>query len=693
MEMMMTKIKTKHGHWGTPIAMTLDKLADAMRSERRLKVVEQLAERAATASAGSALKGRDSQPMLIFSSLFSRKGVHDFCQPTGLVLLSIDLGGDSREASLLRRRAEQLPQTVMAFTGASRRTLKIIARCTPADGKLPADSIAYLRFLKQAQQQAARYFEAMLGRHIPLVEESLTRGCRMSQDSALYYNAEAQPVTVISGLGELQRQYPLARTDRNGNCESEPLAADIERQRADYYACVDRAWEETDADDDDAVSQERFMVRLAELCRQSALPEESCVQRTGNYSRWHMDIDTVRRIFRTVYKKRPEGRPWSQLSEKERVARKLKEFFDRRYELRFNVMKQIEEFRPRGIDYHPWQPLCQRDMLRIAHEEMMDCGASWPIGVEQYVRSSLSPNYNPVHEFLAGCGTWDGKRDYIGQLARRVPCSHPAWQRLFHRWFLGMVAQWTGCSADYGNAVVPMLIGRQGTHKSTFCRLLLPPELREYYIDDIKLDNAEQVERMLSRMLLVNIDEYNAKTDREQAKIKRVLTEKDVQTRKMRSDQYELRPRMASFIATTNEQEPLVDPTGSRRYLCCEVTGLIDTDTPIDHHQLYAQAVQELHCGALWHFTKAEEETICQHNEHYRRESTPETLLLSFFEPAERSKEFFLRAVDIQAEIKKHVRGADVPNIKMLTMALKACRFPYGSYDGYRGWYARPIRL
>ena len=684
----MTKIKTKHGHWGTPIAMTLDKLADAMRSERRLKVVEQLAERAATASAGSALKGRDRQPMLIFSSLFSRKGVHDFCQPTGLVLLSIDLGGDSREASLLRRRAEQLPQTVMAFTGASRRTLKIIARCTPADGKLPADSIAYLRFLKQAQQQAARYFEAMLGRHIPLVEESLTRGCRMSQDSALYYNAEAQPVTVISGLGELQRQYPLARTDRNGNCESEPLAADIERQRADYYACVDRAWEETDADDDDAVSQERFMVRLAELCRLSALPEESCVQRTGNYSRWHMDIDTVRRIFRTVYKKRPEGRPWSQLSEKERVARKLKEFFDRRYELRFNVMKQIEEFRPRGIDYHPWQPLCQRDMLRIAHEEMMDCGASWPIGVEQYVRSSLSHNYNPVHEFLAGCGTWDGKRDYIGQLARRVPCSHPAWQRLFHRWFLGMVAGWLGKSRDYGNAVVPLLVGRQGCRKSTFCKLLVPHSLREYYIDDLKLDNAEQAERVLGRMMLVNIDEYNAKTDREQAKIKRLLTERDVQVRKMRSDQYVMVQRMASFIATTNERQPLNDATGSRRYLCVEVTGTIDTESALNYQQLYAQALYELEHGEPYYMSREEEQLMEEHNQRFQNTSTAEILLTSYYRPAARQKQHFMRAVDILADLQRRTRGSDRPNMQRLVKALKAQHFEYGAMDGQRGWYA-----
>ena len=718
MEMMMTKVRTNHGRWGTPIAMTLDELADVMRSERRSAIVQQMADRAADArrydeltgcreltgyqelsgrhelagccelTGRRALKGRDRLPYLIFSSLFSRRGVHDFRQPTGLVLLSISLGDDSLEASLLRKHAEQLPQTVMAFTGVSRRTLKIVARCTPADGMLPADSFAYLRFLKQAQQQAARYFEAMLGCRIPLVEESLTRGCRMSQDAALYYNREAVPLTVISGLEELRRQYPLARTDRRGNCESEPSAADIERQRTDYYACVDRAWEETDATDDDAVSQERFMVRLAELCRKSGLPEEASVRRTGNYSRWRMDTDTVRKIFRTVYTKKPEGRPWSQLLPKERMARKVKDFFDRRYELRYNVMKQIEEFRPKGVDYHPWQPLSERDILRLAQEEMMDCGATWPIGVEQYARSSLSRNYNPVHEFLAGCGQWDQRRDYIGQLARRVPCSHPHWQRLFHRWFLGMVAGWLGRSRDYGNAVVPLLVGRQGCRKSTFCKLVLPHSLREYYIDDLKLDNAEQAERVLSRMALVNIDEYNAKTDREQAKIKRLLTERDVQVRRMRSDQYIMLQRMASFIATTNERQPLTDTSGSRRYLCVEVTGTIDTVSPLNYQQLYAQALYELDHGEAYYMSPEEERMMEDYNQRFQNTSTAEILLSSYYQPAARQKNHFMRAVDILADLQQRTRGSDRPNMQRLVKALKAQHFEYGALDGQRGWYA-----
>ena len=413
---------------------------------------------------------------------------------------------------------------------------------------------------------------------------------------------------------------------------------------------------------------------------------------------------------------RPQHRRWQEtailVSQKKRIAQGVKRFFDENYELRYNTIKQYEEFRPRqpeepshgtekpthGAEEAPheaekatqeWRQLTDRDLRRIVFEQMEQVGVAWSIDIELYVRSSILRNYNPIADFLASCPPWDGQTDYIRQLARRVPCSFPEWPDWFHRWFLAMVAQWQQRSRDYGNALVPMLIGGQGTHKSTFCKLILPPALREYYIDDIKLDSSEQVERMLGRMLLVNIDEYNAKTDREQAKIKRVLTERDVQTRKMRSDQYIMLPRMASFIATTNEREPLNDPTGSRRYLCCEVTGIIDTSTPIPYGQLYAQAQYELNAGAPWHFSKEEETVIERHNQSYQQQSSTEQLLLAYFEPAERNKEHFMLAVEILQEMRQHVRPTDMPSLKLLTLALKRCHFPYGRIHGNRGWYAQ----
>ena len=434
----------------------------------------------------------------------------------------------------------------------------------------------------------------------------------------------------------------------------------------------------------------------------------------------YMNIEELLKRFRNwlfSVKSEKDGPALSSVNERQRIVEGVRRFFKENYDLRYNVMKQTEEYRrkePSIVRQEPlisrekplisqeepliqaaepaWQQLTDRVFRRMAIEQMEQVGVAWSIDVELYLRSALIPDYSPVLDYLGNCGTWDGQTDHIRNLARRVPTGFNKWPDYFHGWMLAMVAQWLNLSSEFGNAVVPMLIGAQGTHKSTFCRLLLPPCLREYYIDDIKLDNAEQVERMLSRMLLVNIDEYNAKTDREQAKIKRVLTEKNVQTRKMRSDQYVLLPRMASFIATTNDLEPLYDPTGSRRYLCCEVTGIIDTGTPIDYRAVYAQAVTELRSGAPWYYSKDEEADIERHNQNYRRQTTPETVLLSYFEPAERNKAHFMLAVDIQKELRKHVRMTDVPSIKKLTLALKACHFPYGKIQGVRGWYARLLQ-
>ena len=146
---------------------------------------------------------------------------------------------------------------------------------------------------------------------------------------------------------------------------------------------------------------------------------------------------------------------------------------------------------------------------------------------------------------------------------------------------------------------------------------------------------------------------------------------------------------MASFIATTNERQPLNDPTGSRRYLCVEVTGIIDTDTRINYQQLYAQAVWELKNNQPYYFTKAEEYRIAEHNMKFQNMLSAEILLTTYFEPAERNKDNFMRAVDILNELNSHVTGADRQNIKQLTIALKAAGFQYGAHNSIRGWYAR----
>ena len=202
------------------------------------------------------------------------------------------------------------------------------------------------------------------------------------------------------------------------------------------------------------------------------------------------------------------------------------------------------------------------------------------------------------------------------------------------------------------------------------------------------------MERVLGRMWLVNIDEYDAKTSREQAKIKRLLTEKDVQIRRMRSDQYTMTPRLCSFIATTNDLTPLPSGDGTRRYLCVEVTGKADLGGRIPYRQMYAQAVTELRRpDCVYWFTSADEREIQLHNGQYQQESAPEMVLSQLFEPvAIHKKEYFWTATAIQKEMSRHLKADDVPNLTNLGLAIKRLRWRQCKTRTERGYYLRLIR-
>ena len=544
---LITKVKTSDGRFGKPVTTDIGAVYEKLRSgdnEERVKKIAYNAARA-TINGSSEPIDADSLPYLLFGATFGKGGFDDVRQMTSLTLLSIRCPEGLDRIGSLKRHVAQLPYTLLAFTGSSQKTLKVVVECRYGDGGEPQTTDEYVQLLNEGHQMAARLYQVLADCEVEDDSRGLLAGCRMSNDPQAVYNPDAQPVTVIR---QVAGNYKDVRLTRDGDTDTSSSEAEERRMKMEYYACLDKACEETDG-------AEEMVQALAHYCHKAGLSEEACVHET--MTRWvtiPVSDELKRRIFRTVYKKPLDGKPVSQMNDKERIARFIKDFFERRYELRYNEVKRQEEFRPKNGKNWPWKPLTKRELKQIAFEEMMEGGYGWSIDIETYVQSSLVDTYNPILEFLfATTQYYDPKHDYIGELARRVPTDYADWEKYFHRWFLAMVAQWMGRSRDFGNAVVPMLIGRQGTHKSTFCKLLLPRSLREYYMDDIKMDNAEQVERVLGRMALVNIDEYTAKTDREQAKIKRLLTERDVQVRQMRSDQYTMTSRLCSFIATTND--------------------------------------------------------------------------------------------------------------------------------------------
>mgnify|MGYP000612205880 CR=1 FL=1 len=94
--------------------------------------------------------------------------------------------------------------------------------------------------------------------------------------------------------------------------------------------------------------------------------------------------------------------------------------------------------------------------------------------------------------------------------------------------------------------------------------------------------------------------------------------------------------RYASFIATSNLKDLLTDPSGSRRFICIEVTDTIDYIQPIDYEQLYAQAMEALANGERYWFTHEEETEIVANNRQFQQIPPEEQTVPAIFPTPEK---------------------------------------------------------
>lgn len=308
----------------------------------------------------------------------------------------------------------------------------------------------------------------------------------------------------------------------------------------------------------------------------------------------------------------------------------LGDFLQRNYEVRHNLLLNVTEFRSRGAAGGAFRPFDQNARNSIALNAM---GAGLEIldrDVDRFLCSDRVPRYNPVEDYLNRVGEWDGV-DHIRRLAARVCTGQPLWPDFFYRWFLGMVAHWQNRDGLHGHCTTPILVGAQGTRKSTFCRNILPPELRFGYSESIDVSNKREAELSLSRFLLINLDEFDQISLRHQAFLKNLLQKPAANLRRPYSKSVEEMRRYASFIATSNHDDLLSDTSGARRYICVRVTGVIDVACPIDYRQLYAQALAALRSGERWWFDAGEEKLLMRYNREFERVSPMEQTFLQAF--------------------------------------------------------------
>jgi GTPase SAR1 family protein len=532
-----------------------------------------------------------------------------------LVLLSVKNLRDLPTVCEYKELAARQLYTLLCFIGHDGHSLHIVCPYAVTDGE-PSETTQLNAFRKLHY-----IYSSQLGTQMADHEPTLQSCCMVSYDPQPYYNPMALAISVLSEPEETPEFRGIQEDISDFNYPEEIPGLSLRNSRMRrFHDCLDAAIEKHRLYSDNELYQVAVLEQLADGCRQMGLPEAWCA-RVASFIPLlggTENSDVIRSIFKTAYLKQTlKTIPMKFTRPSALLAYKTEAYMKEHYTLRLNVMTGTPEYRMNAVGYG-FQPLDQAARNTMAINALKAGVDSWDKDLSRYIDSNLIPRYNPMDDYLRHLPHWDGRHDYVGELARRIKTDNPHWEEDFHKWMLSMVAQWTGKDRQYGNAIVPLLIGPQGSGKSSFCRRLLPEYLQMYYNDRLSMKNDNDIFFAMSSYALINIDEFDAMKKSQQPILKYLISKNDIKFRPPYGKTMEQRQRYASFIATTNNVRPLIDPTGSRRFICIYADE-IDNSGIINYDQLYAQLYTELQQGRRYWFEDDDNQRIMEQNKDFQQ--------------------------------------------------------------------------
>ena len=586
----------------------------------------------------------------------------------GLVLLEVNNLTGQDEAEAIRRGAAEMPQTLMTFVGADGQSVRIVCRgeLLEESGKRKEERDLYpddiTLFHENLYERARLIYNGQLGVTVEKLEPTTQRVCYMSYDPQLVYNPMATPIYAKVEKPTANIHYQASTMEPTRGQEGTDRYQSIHTA---FEFNLSKAYDDTEGISDDEERRHATLSRLAGYCLETGLPQAVAMrQAMMSHSFWN-DPDLVKKVFENTYREtqvkkymeRKGIQRTKNIPPETLLTMKVNLFLSSNYELRKNVMRGVAEYRMRtglGFSFQDLTEEARNSITMRAMEQGIRC---WDKDIRRYVNSDDIERYDPMNDYLEHLPRWDGK-DRVTELAERIPTEWSEWTHLFHIWMRSMVAMWLGKGQLTGNALVPLLIGRQGCGKSSFCRILLPRDLQEYYNDRINFKNEQDLNLGLTSFALINLDEFDRVTQRQQIVLKYLVSTADLKYRPPYGKAYTSNRRYASFIGTTNEQTPLTDPSGSRRFVCVSINGDIDFETPVRHNQLFAQLKQEIHDGERYWLTKDEERQLMEHNLQYQRLNGLGEMLMSIVQKPRSDEEGqWMSLKELSALIKQHFKG------------------------------------
>ena len=592
--------------------------------------------------------------------------IHDW---TGLCLADIDHIEEGRLEEL-RRKACADPHTLLAYVTIGGHGLRILFLI---DG-LGTDHRQNLKLYRQFFEQTNRYYAELLGCPCDLQCKNATRLSGLAHDPAIFFNPEAQPFRLE------QPAIPKRSKGRPATSLLEK-AVNAARQELEKSGIAYEPHHHNE-----------YIMRMGYLLNAYGVPE-------AESARWAVeafaDYDgNPAAIIASCYTHTEEHN--TRKLEKRRSlggkatsgVKEIEDYLSTQGTFRHNLFTGQCEMSYADRPDRTFIPVTDRDINTLWSRMSKMVGRTRQSDIYNVLNSEFVPTFNPLEEYLQGLPPWDGTTDYIARLADTVHVkgNQALFTEYFRKWFVGLVAG--VLDLRNVNHQILVLIGPQGSYKTTWFNYLLPPELQRYFQTRISANRTTKDDLFsLSEFMLICLEEIDELSAPALNQLKAIVTMDSVNERAAYGRTKERRPHIASFCATGNNLTFLSDPSGNRRWLPFEVDHIDPPqEHPIDYAGLYAQA------HYLWehhfrHWFNAEEtNSLNAYNANFEAPNLEKELILEYFRPLRPGEPGIFVTI---AYILNRIRGnlhcqLSASKVGLLMKELGFERVRYGQQRGYR---------
>lgn len=257
------------------------------------------------------------------------------------------------------------------------------------------------------------------------------------------------------------------------------------------------------------------------------------------------------------------------------------------------------------------------------HLDRMTCGAA-------ILHAAKRHHFNPVSDYLEGL-VWDGKPRCARVLLDL--CGAQGNERyiadITRKFFISAAARALspGCKVD----TVLVLQGIQGTRKTSFVETLAG----EWYttVGNKIIDKDTQMQA--TEAWFVELSELASMSKHTLHSLRGYLTKRVDQIRVPYAESHEDYARRCVFVGTTNDDQPLIDPDGNRRYWVVACGEIQIRELAAQRDQIWAEAVhlfreyeKEMAAGVpeqemqyRWWLTRPEQDVADQENDVFMQDN------------------------------------------------------------------------